>query len=237
MLKQQSENLILSYPRSGNSWVRYIVEVISGRKTLGCVKNPSDKPIAVNVEHDIGVDMTKPAIARKFHRIWITDHKAYNNKNNNLLLIVRNYKECVVRQNRGDETALFRSFQLQTDGCDGTFPPPDYINLFKSYEQWKGNKDIVYYEDLMDNPRKEIEKIVKLFELDDGKIDDFMENYEHHKNNSTGGYSSYSGTTISEGKDKFHFKFGEDAERKWDTHLWRYHYDICETYLKRYKLE
>jgi len=237
MLKQQGENLILSYPRSGNSWVRYIVEVISGRKTLGCETNPSDTPIAPSVEHDIGVDMTKPAIARKFHLLWITDHKAHNNERNNLLLIIRNYKECVVRQNSGNETLLFRIFQRQTNGCDGIFPPPDYINPIKSYELWRGDKDIVYYEDLMDNPKKEIEKIVELFGLDENKIDDFMENYEYHRNNSIGGYSAVRGQSVSDGKAKFHFKFGEDAERKWDTHLWRYHRDICETYLKRYKLE
>ena len=40
----------MSYPRSGNHLVRTLIEVMSGRPTLGCPGNPNDVPIHLKVE-------------------------------------------------------------------------------------------------------------------------------------------------------------------------------------------
>ena len=42
------KTFLLSYPRSGNSWTRYIAEHISGRPTAGCTGNPEDVPLCEN---------------------------------------------------------------------------------------------------------------------------------------------------------------------------------------------
>jgi hypothetical protein len=43
---------IASYPRSGNHLVRFVVEYITGRSTLGCFGNPEDVPIFRNIFPD-----------------------------------------------------------------------------------------------------------------------------------------------------------------------------------------
>lgn len=64
--------LVVSYPRSGNHLVRFFIEYITGRATLGCADNPLDTPIAAD-EFDTPdvlahVDQTRP-IAHKAHTV------------------------------------------------------------------------------------------------------------------------------------------------------------------------
>ena len=40
--------VLLSYPRSGNHLVRFLIEILTEKPTLGCIENIYDKPIFEN---------------------------------------------------------------------------------------------------------------------------------------------------------------------------------------------
>jgi len=58
--------VIASYPRSGNHLVRYLVEYLTGRPTLGCRDNPDDIPIYQQGSPALA-HVGGPAIAEKVH--------------------------------------------------------------------------------------------------------------------------------------------------------------------------
>ena len=74
-------NILLSFPRSGNSWLRYCIESLSNQKTQGLGGRP----------HDIGRgiipelrDSSKPILYKRH----TTDEI---NTNDRLIFLIRNY--------------------------------------------------------------------------------------------------------------------------------------------------
>lgn len=61
--------LIASYPRSGNNLVRFFIEYVTGRATLGCADTPEDGPIfAGAVFAELAHVCHKDPVARKAHQ-------------------------------------------------------------------------------------------------------------------------------------------------------------------------
>ena len=78
--------LLLSYPRSGNTWIRYFIEHVSERPTIGYKENYKnfDSPLLCKKYHD--------PIAIKRHGL-IKDPVEHDG----LILVLRNPKECLLR--------------------------------------------------------------------------------------------------------------------------------------------
>ena len=123
---------LLSYPRSGNHLVRFMIEYISSCPTLGC--SPRDVPLCENAYPNIPDILdhvskdTNRAIVQKAHK-----PKFIFEKPSALIILVRDYKECVVQFNKGTDLE-------------------DYVDILDYYEVFDGPKKCIFYEDLLMEP-------------------------------------------------------------------------------------
>ena len=149
------KNFLISYPRSGNHWVRFIIEWFSGKPTNGL--SLDDPPIHKSIPNKniLSHVKTNDFIIHKSH---FTPKKA-----NKLILILRNPKECIYRHKK----------KLDKENID------NYMSLINFYNNHKKMKLLLYYEDLILNPKDVITDITKFLEIySEKKMNNFMENYD-----------------------------------------------------------
>jgi len=157
-------NLIISYPHSGDFWVRYMVEYTTKQPTTG--PNPEDKPIGelspinVDLSRDVILESTRSTAKEQLKTIFL----------------VRNYRDIFVRrtfEKVGDEDFLEKTyFEEEYD---------KYISIIQYYEKWDTDKRLlVYYEDLLNNSYEEIGRIFEFLDIDTKDSNEFMYNYERH---------------------------------------------------------
>lgn len=100
--------VIASYPRSGNHLVRFAVEYLTGRQTLGAPWSPSDLPICRNnfpTEPDVLRHVgDRPAIAHKAH--WVEHVRAIAARYpiEGIVLVRRDPVEVILAQTARPET-------------------------------------------------------------------------------------------------------------------------------------
>jgi len=216
---------LLSYPRSGSNWLKYCIEALT------------------NFEVSTLIDCKKIT-----EDIILKDHGHVSNFWNNysefdtIILIVRNYKECITRHidiTNYDE--LKKEFQNKTpiqSGIDDT----DFIMLLDLYDKSKGPKILIYYEDFILNPKKELEKILKfLLNLNAHikiSLNDFLINFNSHKEKSIQYYRNNFSASITRGdKDKLFYhskKINIEDRKKLDNFLQHEYPDLFKKYLQRY---
>jgi len=166
-------NVLLSYPRSGNTWVRYVLEYTSLQPThTGLIKdiNNSDlKKNAVGDKYINGLDCKKQAICVKRH---YTDKKwDHWDSNDSFILLVRDYRECILKHVKPVDRIEER-FKKEAEW---------YINLLKFYDKYSGSKLLIYYEDVMHYPEREFEKIIKFWNINNTRFNSFLKKYDEHK--------------------------------------------------------
>lgn len=188
-------NYIRGFPRSGNTWVRYIIQAFT------------------------------TAIVHKNH-----EYKNMFSINNVLIFCIRNYKECITRHKRA------RTFE------DFEKPLSNYMKLLNMFDSFKGTqKIIVYYEDLMDDPKTIIPSFTRFFdERFNYDFDCFMENYELHQQESLKVYKQYTGSSHEEKDWKpehtiVHSEhLTKEVKMTLDNYLIVNHSELSKKYLKRY---
>ena len=136
-------NSLWSYTRSGNHWLRFIAEYLTSCPTSGDVGNTKDTPIYLNTfpgeKHPLShVNPKDPFVLYKSHWSYkITSRSA-------IVLIIRDYHEAISRSVNVKEF-VGRTFM--------------YLDLIASYDRFDGNKMVIYYEDLLTCPEREISRI------------------------------------------------------------------------------
>lgn len=184
IMMSEKFNVLLSFPRSGNTWLRYIAEFLYKRPTCQapmnrCI-NGIDKKGVISSDLNLGVDISKKAILIKRHYIG---HKWDNwtKENCRMILLVRNYKEAVLRH----ATASRKNQDIkEIEKCIS-----GYMHCLSSYDVFDGEKMCVYYEDLITRPQQEVRRLVKfLGKPKPGCFDRFFSNYNHHKSKSLNYY-------------------------------------------------
>lgn len=219
-------NYLASYPRSGNTWVRFILEWFSGQPTKGItnneisisqsrISNPKQNKLIRNeLKHVKG----KPLI-QKVH--WSNQ---INKKKGKLILIIRNPLEVILRHTK----------KLDNKDIDR------YMSLIKIYEEWDNkNKIILYYEDLINEPKTEIKKIIKFMELDLNKLETFMESYDYFFNLSVNHYNNKGDGDTSKTKGKILVYHSLGLQKKKITNFKNYvvkKYPNLITHLSKYDL-
>ena len=137
---------ILSYPRSGNHLLRYIIETLTGQPTLGAQNGKSehstifsiDKPIYKKIE--INIKSRKP-IGLKRHHFENFSESGYEL---DLILILRYPIEAIFSHNLTELSKNF-SIKIFMDEFDR------YCELLKVYSTTKREKILIYYSDLLKN--------------------------------------------------------------------------------------
>ncbi len=200
---------LLSYPRSGNTWSRYWLEVLTGRPTahFWSTANPSNLPIGLMVGHSL--NFSKAPIWKVHNRKELNFSKfKYNPKQDLLIFVIRNPKEAIIRHvGKPDVDNLstghiFKNFEI-------------YFDDLKVYDEWAEDKKILlYYEDMISDPAQVMTKALLFLKDPLSGLEDFMLQYEYHKKTALKVYD-YNGGSQSQGNDiLFHSYKLSAAERK-----------------------
>jgi len=263
-----SNDWLVSYPRSGNTWLRYIIEwhllrptigywqpgqLIEGQKQLS--KHHIDSPIynKVNCPNVISyIGNNKPVLKR--HSVSEIEPQ----QSDVLVLLLRNYKECIMRHlmTIDEGLAIIRAYDPESKQTSRYFNETcyeeveKYMDNVQRYEDWPGPKMIVYYEELILNPSKEIIKVLEFLNHECAqdtiisRHKDFMRDYEGHKQASLQIYAHNGDEPITNGQPSSlrHYsatlqssEWGKEIPLKLDIKAAECNQELWVRYLKQYR--
>ena len=257
-IEEGSVTCLLSYPRSGNSLLRYLIEFVTKRPTLS-FQRTNDKinlPLGLCL-HELHIDMLAKPMWKVHACKKITDQPYYSAENTRIILVIRNYKENVFRESQVwslslfdkegnlNEThlrAIFSWYCIQNRMCKydpdyqqygntGTHLYFDNIEFFDQLP--KENKLLIYYEDLIHETEKEIYRISDFFGCSYEHIPVLMKDYGKYKNRILAFYPE----NKTSGTEKIHYskKYSEEQKKQIDDYVKRHYPDLWQKYLQRYK--
>lgn len=230
-----NRNLLLGYPRSGNNWMRYIIEYFSDYSTtcippvmVGAGNTPNRNPFHLIIDDISSENKTKDVLFYHSHgKVTGENVLPYLTDDYKLIMVVRNYKECLVRHNFPNPNQPINLDALETQ-------KDKYLTILKDYHEYQGEKIILYYEDFID---KELLKdtVTSLCDfLGVKEIDEsFFNDLAKHINNSKSLYNK-ADDTKSDGTKFFHSKrLTTDQMKDMDKSIVANHKELC-LYLSRY---
>lgn len=199
----EGKTYLLSYPRSGNSWVRYFAEFASGRQTLGCSNNPDDVPLYQNrlAENPlVHVDGTLPPILHKSH-----GRDIQRDAHHRMILIVRDPSTAIRRQ-----AGRFSWLQAIR-----------YVYVLRLYDRWPGRKHLVRYSELVSRPNEVFTKLAQFLGIQPEPVADFISRLDDHRKASIALYSGAKPVTgiVPKGVSHTRGKPAPQRVRRWD--MWR----------------
>lgn len=154
IMPKSNRNWLISYPRSGNTWIRLFFEYYTDISTRSIVV--PFKPLEVE---------TKETFIWKKHEIF---HEEIDETDRCIFII------------RSPFNAIPSSIKYDGENFDDETVEryiEHYIAEITEYEKYKGNKIFVFYEDLVMDFKNAIIPVIKFLELlvDDDKIDIFID--------------------------------------------------------------
>lgn len=235
--KIEGAEFLLTYPRSGTNWVMTLLQILI-KKPVRNANNPTKSTGLVLNRLNLPIDENKSILYRT-HRVT-TYLRKINPTKNKLLLVLRNYKECIVRQEKCTPESFFSII------IENKNPLIHYLDNLIFFDQWKdkNTKLLIYYEDLIHKPYETIEKLLVFFEERSVNVEDFFANYDHWKNQCLFSYIEQTsedlnknGHTSSNGdKEVFHSKdFSPEIIQAADRHISKNYPELWKKYLKKYK--
>lgn len=169
---QSLTTFIMSFPRSGNSLCRTLIEFLSETETRGCITNPNDLPICRYIHHVTPTtESTTPTtdtsttvkIYQKVHQPkeleTITGKSLASvddwSKDYRLILIVREPEDAIVSHLREHISCLHSHSHShsQLNGPQIALVQDhvkQYLQCITTYLEWKGPKHTICYEHLTD---------------------------------------------------------------------------------------
>ena len=195
------ENILLSYPRSGNHLVRFFIELLSEIPTYGCGENENDIEIYKNVFPE-KVPFNISGFDKKDCYIKYHEPPSQSNK---LILIIRNPNEVLLRHN---------NYELIWDSYETYFKNIDY------YNNHKGKKLLLHYEDIIANKYNFINTLYDFLDINNiekknyvlSNIDKLYDLSSKGKNRSWGGVNSNS-------NDYYYKKIPESIKEEFDNYI------------------
>lgn len=202
--------------------VSYIISTISSKAVPdGFTKNPKGKGYIIDRAHNGSLRA---------------------NQYSKLILLLRNYKDCIVRHHGLDHIHKYPSLKRFLIDKKQNQPPVWYASNIMEFHKFTGDKIILYYEDLMTNPEDSILKLSSFLDLEIDVAKEFIKDIDKHYLTSVNRY-------IEKGHESFTNKLNQAIgvhESKLETHekiaFDLFFEDICGTevynqYLIRYRDE
>lgn len=157
---------ILSYPRSGNHLARFLIELLSEKPTLGCLGNPNDISLYQNTySEEIPFNINDTTYSDCF----IKYHSVPTDKIERLIFIIRNPREVLLRHHN-------YNMCFSKQNCDSF---DLYFELIDYFLGFKGDKLLLFYEDLIENREESTNKIYRFLNIDKKeKLNYVIENIE-----------------------------------------------------------
>lgn len=205
MISDDPESLqrdyLLSYPRSGNHWVRFIIEYITAKPTHGCIANEKDPPIHANcfpqdekpLKH---VDSSSSYVIWKAHTLDELRGTA------RLVFIIRDFKECIPRHTSYDMDQFETCFK-------------EYLDLLQFYDSHQKPKLLIYYEELLASCVDTAIKLAAL--LPDVRRDlvaEFANNADRYKRINTLATGRRWAGCVSDFQPVYHYRLLSDDQRR-----------------------
>lgn len=230
LLNDYDAYTLLSYPRSGNTWLRYCIEAISEKPT-GSVRGPIGRLV------DLNVDLSATPVLNKTHIL----NKNAGSTSTGLILLVRNYKECIKGYydslviNNKINCTLYDFFVKSMDHPHGF----NYMKNIIDFDNYDGEKLLIYYEDLILNPYFELSRVLKFINIEQKNLSLFVENIVEHQNRSLQIYGTMQPPSFTNGqKSKLTWhslRMQKNILQKMDNHVTSKYHDVFIKYLHRYK--
>ncbi len=211
--------LLVSYSRSGTNWIRYIIEYISNKPTPGQTRLHSGADYVID----------------RAHKGYPVLHHY-----NKVILLIRNYRECLLRHHSSLWTALkdAKAFLLYENVEQ---PPIWFIKNIEAFDKFEGEKLLIYYEDLLNNPEPIIKKLSRFLGLDIKKTEDFILNIEDRQQESISAYigGGHESFTLGErNQTNYHANtnLSKEEQLEFDNfYKLKYPY-LFDKYLKKYAI-
>ena len=172
--------LIASFPRSGNHLIRFLIEYLTGRPTLGCPDQPADRPLFQNEfpgRPDILSHVRGEPVGQKVH--FRNNVKAIEASAaiGGRVLIRRDPIEAIASHCGGirfSSIALYKSIRR-------------YAALERDYQRWPEPKVALSYERLITTDRNaflgEVDKLLPLLgDVDGDRLTHLRDNFRHLRN-------------------------------------------------------
>jgi len=165
--------VLFSNERSGSNWTKSILEIFFHKGSYRTKDRISC--IGIKLEDD-------PSIFKTHQSSHVNQ---FNQKKNKLLFVLRNYKECLIKKSfsRAYNNNIPLSYKDSINfALSKNCIVPPYIERIRTYDNWSGEKLLIYYEELITNPEQIIQQIIE-FVGEEEKIDprDFFSNYEQYR--------------------------------------------------------
>tara|TARA_Y100000389_G_C17459408_1_gene520557 strand:- start:1245 stop:1982 length:738 start_codon:yes stop_codon:yes gene_type:complete len=230
---------MFSYPRSGSNWMAYCLEQVTGLVVIGSDGHIGDISVVNRLKND------PKAVVHKVHggfNVWSVFDESNGNKEG-LLLVIRNYKESILRDSQNKNLSDMKPFLV---GIGNTSVNPDYMKMIQKYDEFEGPKILMDYDDFILNTEDELKRLALWLVQFGGRYDDdtlakFIDNIKDHKEFSMKRYIRMHGTTATDGdpqklKIQKETWLNDSSEKKIDEYVESRDPKIYEKYLKRYKL-
>lgn len=199
--------VFMSYPRTGTNWSLASLQVLTNRPITGI---GNGIPTHTHSRNRLGLNLslTKSPIYRTHS---LMNRRDYHNPKLKLLMIVRNYREVMLRH-----LSLNHSCKMQSISSIAELRKyikmqvTHYLQLIQQFDKRTDGKKYYYtYESLLTDPRKTLTQILEFLEEPTDRINAFMENYNVYQQQVLDSYheqwKSRAGGSMSKGKStKYH---------------------------------
>jgi len=167
---------VISYPRSGNHLIRYLIEFMTNQVTLGRQGNESvDTPIADRPGVKLLYDISRNPIARKAHFVSEVNIKDADR----IILGLRNPIDAMISHHA----------QIGNHPKEIEKEAKMFVKNLSMYEGFEGKKAIIKYEDLVSDSayEKPVSLIANVFDINEETLERTLTNYCDLRRDSLGG--------------------------------------------------
>lgn len=151
---ERCDTVLLSYPRSGNHALRFLVETVTGHPTLGHFD--SESRILVRGVRDVPVSLRDPklGLSKRTPLLVKRHHLKPGDSFDRLVYLARDPVEAILSHTRDlDEDAFSRHVNAEVER---------WIELRRIYDMWDPEKRLsIDYADLIEHPDTVIETLLQ----------------------------------------------------------------------------
>jgi len=171
-------NLLLSFPRTGSTWTRYILESFSQQTVDGHYDKTS---VHATIEKN-GFDTLSYAHCNKnVFATMVHTVPDIRSKPDKLVLSYRRAVEVIpsfqYSENHANKQVPIQEWMSRQVPRNFEGRVNQYLKNIKYYHDFDGPKMILWYNNLMKEPMKTIEQLTKFFGVDN---EDFLRRFEDH---------------------------------------------------------
>jgi hypothetical protein len=174
-----SQIYLLGMQRSGNHLTIYSLSRILN---IPCICQPIEPLIYLSKNEKRVIKINREVYLKKYLNkgsCFIQNHEpsifiadGFNDKDDKLILLLRNYRECLMRHY--NENPL-RAIQVLKKGS--------YLKNLNFFEKWEPkNRFLIFYEDLVVNPKRVFENLMVFLNKKKEIVEPFFNEKEYHKN-------------------------------------------------------